>query len=85
MAKRKLIAEIAAETLPAKDAEQVTIKHDGDTKEARSVSRSIRTVEDLLRHIEADMTLFEVAASEATKWEATTGRKSQSYSECSCD
>jgi hypothetical protein len=72
MAKRKLIAEIAAETLPAKDAEQVTIKHDGDTKEARSVSRSIRTVEDLLRHIEADMTLFEVAASEATKWEGLT-------------
>jgi predicted phosphodiesterase len=40
--------------------------------EARSVSRTIRTVEDLLAHIEADLTRFEVAASEATKWEGLT-------------
>lgn len=67
---RRLIADVAADMLPAKDAEQVTVKDEGGSREARSVSRSIRTVEDLLRHIEADMTRFEVAASEATKWEA---------------
>ena len=67
---RRLIADVAADVLPAKNAEQVTVKDADGTREARSVSRSIRTVEDLLRHIEADMTRFEVAASEATKWEA---------------
>lgn len=51
------------------DAEHVTKKTDGDNVEARSVSRTIRTVEDLLRHIEADLERYEVAASEATKWE----------------
>jgi len=55
---------------PARDAEQVTQRTDGDVVEARSTSRTIRTVEDLLAHIEADMTRYEVAASEATKWEA---------------
>jgi len=52
--------------------EEVTQKTAGDAVEARSVSRTIRTVEDLLRHIEADLTRFEVAASEATKWEGLT-------------
>jgi hypothetical protein len=52
--------------------EEVTKKATGDAVEARSVSRTIRTVEDLLAHIEADMTRFEVAASEATKWEGLT-------------
>ncbi|NCY02824.1 MAG: hypothetical protein EBX36_07920 [Planctomycetia bacterium] len=47
----------------------MTRKTDGDAVEARSVSRTIRTVEDLLAHIEADMDRYEVAASEATKWE----------------
>jgi hypothetical protein len=54
---------------PPKDAEQVTQKRDGNVLEARSVSARIRTVEDLLRHIEADLERYEVAASEATKWE----------------
>jgi UDP-2,3-diacylglucosamine pyrophosphatase LpxH len=58
---------------PAADAEQVTQRQDGDSLEARSTSRRIKTVEDLLRHIEADMTRFEVAASEATKWECGDG------------
>lgn len=40
--------------------------------EARSTSRTIRTVEDLLRHIEADMSRYEIAASEATKWESSS-------------
>ena len=52
--------------------EEVTQKTAGDAVEARSVSRTIRTVEDLLAHIEADLTRFEVAASEATKWEGLT-------------
>jgi len=57
---------------PPKDAEQVTTKTDGDVLEARSTSRRIKTVEDLLEHIEADMTRYEVAASEATKWECAS-------------
>lgn len=73
MARRALRAEIA-QNLPAapEPAEEVTRKADGDTLEARSVSRTIRTVEDLLAHVEADMTRYEVAASEATKWEVAT-------------
>jgi predicted phosphodiesterase len=57
---------------PGPDAEQVTQKRDGDVLEARSTSRRIKTVEDLLRHIEADLERYEVAASEATKWECAT-------------
>lgn len=67
-----LKAAVAQAVLPPRDAEQVTVKDSGDVREARSVSRTIRTVDDLLRHIEADMTRFEVAASEATKWEGLT-------------
>jgi predicted phosphodiesterase len=55
--------------------EEVTKKATGDAVEARSVSRTIRTVEDLLAHIEADLTRFEVAASEATTWEGLTADK----------
>lgn len=77
MAKRKTLAASVASKLPpakpAADAEQVTQRQDGDSLEARSTSRRIKTVEDLLRHIEADMTRFEVASSEATKWECGDG------------
>lgn len=68
---RTLKAAVAGH-LPAaaQPAEEVTRKTTGDTLEARSVSRTIRTVEDLLAHIEADLTRYEVAASEATKWES---------------
>ena len=72
MARRPLIADVVAslpQPSPAADAEQVTRRTDGDNVEARSVSRTIRTVEDLLRHIEADLSAYEVAQSEATKWE----------------
>lgn len=73
MARAKgLKAQVAAAVLPPKDAEQVTVKDAEGVREARSVSRTIRTVEDLLRHIEADMSRFEVAASEATKWDGMT-------------
>ena len=71
-----LVAELAAKLpppAPAADAEHVTRRQDGDTLEARSTSRTIRTVDDLLRHIEADLSKYEVAASEATKWETATG------------
>jgi predicted phosphodiesterase len=74
-----LLAAAAAESLkrsgPAADAEQVTQRTDGNGVEARSCSRTIRTVEDLLRRIEADMTRFEIAASEATKYEGMTADK----------
>lgn len=70
--KAGLRAKVAAAVLPEKDAEQVTVTQQGDDREARSVSRTIRTVEDLLAHIEADLERFEVAASEATKWEGLT-------------
>jgi len=58
---------------PREDAEQVTQTSSGDALEARSTSRKIKTVEDLLRHIQADMEKYEVAASEATKWECGDG------------
>ncbi len=77
MVKRKTLAADVASKLPppkpSADAEQVTQSQSGDTLEARSTSRRIKTVEDLLAHIEADMTRFEVAASEATKWECGDG------------
>jgi UDP-2,3-diacylglucosamine pyrophosphatase LpxH len=55
------------------DAEQVTQSQSGDVLEARSTSKRIKTVDDLLKHIEADMSRFEIAASEATKWECGDG------------
>lgn len=78
MAKSSRAAEILAAASagatpkPSADAEQVTQKRDGEVLEARSTSRRIKTVEDLLRHIEADLRVYEVAASEATKWEVGT-------------
>jgi hypothetical protein len=68
----ELAATVAASSpaaAPSATSEQVTTRREGDTLEARSTSRRIRTVEDLLEHIEADLERFEVAASEATKWE----------------
>jgi len=77
MAKQKSLKASVASKLPppkpAADSEQVTQRQDGDMLEARSTSRRIKTVEDLLRHIEADMTRFELAQSEATKWECGDG------------
>jgi UDP-2,3-diacylglucosamine pyrophosphatase LpxH len=82
MARKSLTAEVADGVAAARiskaagvsaDAEQVTQSKSGDVLEARSTSRRIKTVEDLLRHIEADMSRFEIAASEATKWECGDG------------
>jgi hypothetical protein len=57
-ASAKIVSEIAA-ALPAPEpaatSEQVTQRREGDTLEARSTSRRIKTVEDLLAHIEADL------------------------------
>ncbi len=74
MARRKrpltqAVIERAASEAPPATAEQVTERREGNTLEARSTSRRIKTVDDLLAHIEADMSRYEVAASEATKWE----------------
>ena len=74
--RRNLIADVASKVPPPKpaaDSEQVTQRQDGDVLEARSTSRRIKTVEDLLAHIEADMTRYEIAASEATTWDVGTG------------
>ena len=79
--KRRLIDTVAVQAAvhaatiagrPPADAEQVSQKRDGDTLEARSVSERIRTVDDLLRHVEADLQRFEVSASEVSKWEVAT-------------
>lgn len=40
--------------------------------EAKAVGKRIRTVDDLLKHIGADMTKYEVDKSEATKYEVAT-------------
>lgn len=44
----------------------------GDGIEARANGARIKTVDDLIRHIKADMTRFDIAASEATKYEVAT-------------
>ena len=73
MAGKGLTEAVASSLPPGKTAEQVTQKRDGDVLEAKSTSQTIRTVEDLLRHIEADMSKYDIAASEATKWECGDG------------
>ena len=73
MAGKGLTEAVAASLPPGKTAEQVTQKRDGDVLEAKSTSQTIRTVEDLLRHIEADMSKYDIAASEATKWSCGDG------------
>lgn len=65
-------AAASATPKPAPDAEQVTQRRDGEVLEARSTSRRIKTVDDLLAHIEADMTRYEIASSEATSWQVAT-------------
>jgi hypothetical protein len=52
---------------------QITTKIEGDQTIVHSASHGIKTVDDLLRHIEADLTKYEVAYSEATVWESPCG------------
>lgn len=77
MARRSVTAKLATSIKADKGLtiEEVTKKDTEDGVEARSVSARIRTVDDLLRHIKADMERFEVATSEATKWEGLTADK----------
>jgi predicted phosphodiesterase len=78
MARRTSVtAKLAASIKAGKGLtiEEVTKADTADGIEARSVSARIRTVDDLLRHIEADMDRFEIATSEATKWEGLTADK----------
>jgi metallophosphoesterase superfamily enzyme len=72
--KRSIRSEVVAKAAAEKGLtiEEVTKRETPDGVEARSVSTRIRTVEDLLRHIEADMTRFEIATSEGTSWEGLT-------------
>jgi len=74
---KKLADQVAIATAGDKGItiEEVTKRETSEGLEARSVSARIRTVEDLLRHIEADMARFEIATSEATKWEGLTADK----------
>jgi len=70
---QKVVKQIAAEANGGRvTIEEVTQRQTPEGVEARSVSDRIRTVDDLLRHIEADMSRFEIAVSEATKWEGLT-------------
>jgi hypothetical protein len=77
MARKSVVADIAAKVNGEKGLtiEEVSKKETAEGLEAKSVSTRIRTVEDLLRHIEADMSRFEIATSEATKWEGLTADK----------
>jgi metallophosphoesterase superfamily enzyme len=52
--------------------QEVQTKTTQDGIEARSAGPRIKTVEDLLAHIEADMTRYEIASCEATKYEMGT-------------
>lgn len=56
-----------AQTARPVPPEEVTAKGVGDTLEFSSRSAKIKTVEDLLAHVQADMTRYEVASFEATK------------------
>lgn len=77
MAGRPSLKDAVAASLPppqpTASSEQVTQSQAGDVLEAKSTSSRIRTVDDLLRHIEADMSKYVVAASEATKWSCGDG------------
>lgn len=55
---------------PEQEVQQTTTE---SGVEAKAVGSRIKTVEDLLKHIGADLTKFEVAKSEATKYE-TAGK-----------
>jgi hypothetical protein len=58
--------EDKAATIPEQEVQTTTTEQG---IEARSNGSRIRTVEDLLKHIEADMTRYEIDRCEATKYE----------------
>lgn len=53
--------------VPVTPEQEVEQRETQDGMEAKSYGRRIKTVADLLKHIEADLTKFEVSQSEATK------------------
>jgi UDP-2,3-diacylglucosamine pyrophosphatase LpxH len=55
--------------------EEVTKTENDSGMEVRSTSANIKTVDDLIRHIGADMTKFEIAQSQGTTWEGLTADK----------
>jgi metallophosphoesterase superfamily enzyme len=59
-------------TPPVLTEQQVETRATEDATEVKSVGSKIKSVEDLLRHIQADLTRFEIERSEATKWETAT-------------
>lgn len=61
-------ASAGARTVDAQQEVTDATREDG-VRDLRAHGRRIRTIEDLLRHVEADMTRFEVATSEASKYE----------------
>ena len=69
----RLVGKLIAEDPSILGPPQITTKIEGDQTIVHSASHGIKTVDDLLAHIEADLTKFEVAASEATVWESPCG------------
>lgn len=68
-----LVEKLVAEDPAILGSPKITEKTAGETKEFVSCGvHGIKTVDDLLRHIDADLTRFEVAASEATVWESAS-------------
>ncbi len=59
----------AVVTPPPQRDQEVETKTTESGIESRSNGRTIKTVDDLLRYIKADMTRFEIDKSEATKWD----------------
>lgn len=67
------VGEKPKNIVPVVETEQTVEATNGpDGIEARANGARIKTVDDLLRHIEADMTRFEIDRSEATKYEVAT-------------
>jgi metallophosphoesterase superfamily enzyme len=65
-------ATLAPKIAPPQSEQEVETRNTTDSTEARAVGVRIKTVDDLLRHIKADMTRFEIERSEATKYEVAT-------------
>lgn len=68
---RKPTTLVPSQAQPTSEQE-VETRETTDGTEARAVGIRIKTVADLLRHIDADMTRFEIDRSEATKYEVAT-------------
>lgn len=59
--------------IPGQQTEQEIQRTEShDAIEARANGKRIKTVDDLLRYIDADLTRFEIAESQATKYEVAT-------------